>query len=230
MPTSHQFPPVRAEGLAKYFRSGDAVIAAVEDVSLTVEPGEISAILGPSGSGKSTLLQLLAGLDRPDAGTVAVGGTELTGLRDRALTRLRRERIGFIFQDFQLLPRMTAWQNITLPVRLAGGKVDEDEVRNLAETLGVDDRLDHRPSELSGGQQQRVAVARALLGRPDVIFADEPTGALDSVTAETLVDLFTWAAHERGQSFVVVTHDDRVADRADSVHRMSDGHLATVGV
>ena len=147
--------------------------------------GEISAILGPSGSGKSTLLQLLAGLDRPDAGTVAVGGTELTGLRDRALTRLRRERIGFIFQDFQLLPRMTAWQNITLPVRLAGGKVDEDEVRNLAKTLGVDHRLDHRPSELSGGQQQRVAVARALLGRPEVIFADEPTGALDSVPRRT---------------------------------------------
>jgi putative ABC transport system ATP-binding protein len=230
MPVSHQFPPVQASALSKSFRSGDAVISAVDDVSLTVDPGEISAILGPSGSGKSTLLQLLAGLDRPDAGSVTVGGTELTGMRDRALTRLRRERIGFIFQDFQLLPRMSAWQNITLPVRLAGGSVDDAEVVALAESLGVADRLDHRPSELSGGQQQRVAVARALLGQPDVIFADEPTGALDSRSAENLIDLFTWAARHRGQSFVVVTHDDRVAGRADSVHRMSDGRLVRSGV
>lgn len=223
----HQNVPVEAIGLSKYFLSGDERITAVEDVSLTVSAGEIAAILGPSGSGKSTLLQLLAGLDRPDSGAVSIGGIELNGLRDRALTRLRRERIGFIFQDFQLLPRMTARQNITLPVRLAGGSVDDTEVAALAKALGVDHRLDHRPSELSGGQQQRVAVARALLSQPDIIFADEPTGALDSVSAHDLIELFTWAARERGQSFVIVTHDDRIAARADSVHHMSDGHLST---
>ncbi|WP_414123125.1 ABC transporter ATP-binding protein [Corynebacterium nuruki] len=227
MPTVHPtvHPSVQATGLTRYFRSGDDTVTAVEDVSLTVGRGEIAAVIGPSGSGKSTLLQLLAGLDRPDAGTVAVGGVDLGGLRDRALTRLRREKIGFIFQDFQLLPRMTARQNITLPVRLAGGTVDDAEVDELAGTLGVAHRLDHRPGELSGGQQQRVAVARALLGRPDVVFADEPTGALDSATAADLVDLFIWAAGTRQQSFVIVTHDERVAARADSVHRMTDGHL-----
>jgi putative ABC transport system ATP-binding protein len=225
MSTVH--PSVQATGLSRYFRSGDDTVTAVEDVSLTVGRGEIAAVIGPSGSGKSTLLQLLAGLDRPDVGSVAIGGVDLGGLRDRALTRLRRERIGFIFQDFQLLPRMTARQNITLPVRLAGGTVDDAEVDELAETLGVAHRLDHRPGELSGGQQQRVAVARALLGRPDIVFADEPTGALDSTTAADLVDLFNWAAGTRQQSFVIVTHDERVAARADSVHRMTDGHLTT---
>lgn len=227
MPASHHTVPVRADGLSKYFRSGDETVTAVEDVSLTVSSGEIAAIVGPSGSGKSTLLQLLAGLDRPDTGSVTIGGTRLSGLRDRALTRLRRERIGFIFQDFQLLPRMTARQNITLPVRLAGGTVDDSDVDDLAEALGVAHRLDHRPSELSGGQQQRVAVARALLGQPDIIFADEPTGALDSTAAVNLVEMFVWAARQRGQSFVVVTHDERIATRADTVHRMSDGHLTS---
>uniref|UniRef100_UPI002600E694 ABC transporter ATP-binding protein n=1 Tax=uncultured Corynebacterium sp. TaxID=159447 RepID=UPI002600E694 len=210
-----------------YFRSGDETVTAVENVTLTVESGEIAVVIGPSGSGKSTLLQLLAGLDRPDSGTVSIGGVDLGGLRDRALTRLRRERVGFIFQDFQLLPRMTARQNITLPLRLAGRSVDDAEVESLAETLGILHRLDHRPGELSGGQQQRVAVARALLGQPDIVFADEPTGALDSATADDLVELFTWAARRRRQSFVIVTHDERIAARADSVHRMTDGHLTT---
>jgi putative ABC transport system ATP-binding protein len=225
MSTVH--PSVQATGLSRYFRSGDDTVTAVEDVSLTVGRGEIAAVIGPSGSGKSTLLQLLAGLDRPDAGSVAIGGIDLGGLRDRALTRLRRDRVGFIFQDFQLLPRMTARQNITLPLRLAGHSVDDAEVDSLAEALGIPHRLDHRPSELSGGQQQRVAVARALLSQPDIIFADEPTGALDSATAGDLVDLFTWAARNRQQSFVIVTHDDRIAARADSVHRMADGRLTT---
>lgn len=224
---SRPHAPVEAAGLSKYFRSGEETVTAVEDVSLRVEAGEIAAILGPSGSGKSTLLQLLAGLDRPDSGSVFIGGTELTGLRDRALTRLRRERIGFIFQDFQLLPRMTARQNITLPLRLAGGRVDDAEVDDLAASLGVAHRLNHRPSELSGGQQQRIAVARALLGQPDIVFADEPTGALDSASADALVELFTWAVRQRGQSFVIVTHDERIAEKADSVHRMSDGHLTS---
>ena len=220
-------PSVRATGLTRYFTSGDESITAVDDVSLTVGRGEIAVILGPSGSGKSTLLQLLAGLDRPDAGTVTIGGVDLGGLRDRALTRLLRERVGFIFQDFQLLPRMTARQNITLPTRLAGGTVQDAEVEELAEALGMADRLDHRPGELSGGQQQRIAVARALLAQPDIVFADEPTGALDTATAGDLTDLFVWAARTRGQSFVIVTHDERLSDRADSVHRMSDGRLTT---
>lgn len=142
---------VSAANLAKYFRSGEEVVTAVEDVSFEVERGEIAAIVGPSGSGKSTLLQLLSGLDRPDQGTVSIGGTVLTGLRDRALTRLRRDRIGFIFQDFQLLPRMSARQNITLPVRLAGNYIDEDEVDYLAASLGIEHRLGHLPSEMSGG-------------------------------------------------------------------------------
>lgn len=185
---------VSAANLAKYFRSGEEVVTAVEDVSFEVERGEIAAIVGPSGSGKSTLLQLLSGLDRPDQGTVSIGGTVLTGLRDRALTRLRRDRIGFIFQDFQLLPRMSARQNITLPVRLAGNYIDEDEVDYLAASLGIEHRLGHLPSEMSGGQKQRVAIARALLSQPDVIFADEPTGALDSESADNIVELFSWAA------------------------------------
>lgn len=227
MPVSTSQPPVQAIGLSKHFRSGEETITAVNDVSLTVDSGEIAVVVGPSGSGKSTLLQLLAGLDQPDSGTVSIGGVELNGLRDRSLTRLRRERVGFIFQDFQLLPRMTARQNITLPIRLAGGTVNDAEVDELAASLGMANRLDHRPSELSGGQQQRIAVARALLSQPDIVFADEPTGALDSGTAGDLVELFTWAARTRNQSFVIVTHDERIAARADSVHRMEDGRLTS---
>ena len=217
--------PVQAEGLTKTFTSTGEPVVAVADVSLTVTPGSLTAVVGPSGSGKSTLLQLLAGLDRPDTGSVRIGGVEITGLRDRALTRLRRERLGFIFQAYQLMPQLTAEQNIGLPLRLAGRAADPAELRELAELLGIADRLDHLPAQLSGGQQQRVAIARALVTRPDVVFADEPTGALDTRTATDLTDLFVRASRERGQTFVIVTHDERVSDRADQVLRMTAGRL-----
>jgi putative ABC transport system ATP-binding protein len=221
--------PIQAEGLTKTFAasgpSGSPVVA-VEDVSLTVEPGSLTAVVGPSGSGKSTLLQLLAGLDRPDRGSVRIGGVELSGLRDRALARLRRDRIGFVFQTYQLLPQLTAEQNIGLPLRLAGQTADTRELGELAELLGIDDRLGHLPAQLSGGQQQRVAIARALVTRPDVVLADEPTGALDADTAADLIDVFVRASRERGQTFVIVTHDERVSSRADRVLRMASGRLA----
>jgi len=217
-------PPLHARGLTRTFATGDVV--AVNDVSLEVVAGAITAVVGPSGSGKSTLLQLLAGLDRPDSGTVHVAGVDLGGLRDRALTRLRRDRIGFIFQAYQLLPQLTAAQNIALPLRLAHRVADPDEVRELAALLGIDDRLDHLPAQLSGGQQQRVAIARALITRPDIVLADEPTGALDADTAAALMELFVRASRERGQTFLVVTHDERVITRADHVFRMAAGRLA----
>lgn len=246
-PVPESAPPIEASGLVLTFGAtgrknagvrgnsrrtpnvdapADArVVTAVDDASLTVGAGEIAVVVGPSGSGKSSLLQLLAGLDRPDAGSVRISGTEITGLGDRALTRLRRERIGFVFQSFQLLPRMTAHANITLPLRFAGREIADGAVEDLAERLGIGDRLGHYPGQLSGGQQQRVAVARALLPQPDVVFADEPTGALDSRAAGELVDMIEWAAAERGQTFVVVTHDERVSARAHSVYRMDSGVL-----
>jgi putative ABC transport system ATP-binding protein len=205
-------------------------VRAVEDASFSAAPGSITAVVGPSGSGKSTLLQLLAGLERPDRGSVRVGGTEITGLRDRALARLRRERLGFVFQSYQLLPQLTAEQNIGLPLRLAGRTADRRELLELADLLGIRDRLDHLPAQLSGGQQQRVAIARALVTRPDVVLADEPTGALDATAAADLVDLFARASRERGQTFVVVTHDERVTGRADQVLRMSAGRLSSGAV
>ncbi len=217
--------PVEAVGLTKTFHAGSGPVQAVDDVSLTVHAGTITTIIGPSGSGKSTLLQLLAGLERPDAGRVLIGGVELATLRDRALTRLRRDRIGFIFQSYQLLPQLTAAQNIGLPLRFAGRSADPAELRSLASLLGIEDRLDHLPAELSGGQQQRVGIARALLSRPDVVFADEPTGALDTETATELMSLFERACDERGQTFVIVTHDERITARADVVFRMDGGRL-----
>lgn len=216
---------VEATGLTMAFDTAAGSVLAVDNADFTAHAGQIAVVVGPSGSGKSTLLQLLAGLDRPDSGSVRIAGTEISRLGDRALTRLRRERIGFVFQSFQLLPRMTAEANITLPLRLAGAQVDPEAVDDLARVLGIADRLDHYPGQLSGGQQQRVAVARALLPQPDVIFADEPTGALDSESAGELMDMFEWAAAERGQTLVVVTHDERVTARAHVVYRMISGTL-----
>lgn len=217
--------PVEAEGLSLTFHSTDTTVVAVDDVSLSVGRGQIAVIVGPSGSGKSSLLQLLAGLDTPDRGSVRIGGTELTTLRDRALTALRRTRIGFVFQAFHLLPTMTARQNIVLPMRLAGTPVNEHDVDDLARMLGISNRLDHLPGQLSGGQQQRVAIARALLPQPEVIFADEPTGALDAESGGELLDMIRWAARERGQTFVIVTHDEKVAAMADLQFRMDSGVL-----
>jgi putative ABC transport system ATP-binding protein len=220
---------VRAEHLTRSFRSprGGAPVVAVDDVSLVATAGAITAITGPSGSGKSTLLQLLAALDRPDRGRVWIGDVEITRLRDRRLAALRRRRIGFVFQSFNLVPSLTARENIALPVQIDGHELAPGRLEQVAEQLGIADRLDHLPAQLSGGQQQRVAVARAVVAEPDVVFADEPTGALDGDTAQSLLRLFRSLATDHGHALVVVTHDPRVAGWADHVLRMDRGRIAS---
>ncbi|GAB2613432.1 ABC transporter ATP-binding protein [Kribbella endophytica] len=215
----------RAEGVSKFYGTGDATVAALKDVHVSVDTGRFTAIMGPSGSGKSTLLHLLAGLDRPSAGEVYLGDTELTSLGDNALTLLRRDRIGFIFQSFNLLPTMTAAENIVLPLRIAGRTPDEAWVRSIVVRLGLADRLTHRPAQLSGGQQQRVAAARALASRPQIVFADEPTGALDSAAGTELLTFLRTAVDELGQTVVMVTHDPTAAAYADRVLFLADGHV-----
>jgi len=212
-------------GVSKLYGAGDAAVVALDSVSVALAQGEFTAIMGPSGSGKSTLLHMLAGLDRPTSGEVYLGDTEITGLNDKTLTLLRRDRIGFIFQSFNLLPTMTAAENIVLPMRIAGRKPDEKWVASIVETVGLSDRLDHRPSQLSGGQQQRVAAARALASRPQIVFADEPTGALDSKSGTELLTFLRKAVTELGQTVVMVTHDPKAASYADRVLFLADGHV-----
>ena len=214
-----------AQGVSKFYGSGDAAVAALDNVSVGLGEGQFTAIMGPSGSGKSTLLHMLAGLDRPTSGEVYLGDTEITSLNDKALTLLRRDRIGFIFQSFNLLPTMTAAENIVLPMRIAGRKPDEQWVASIVETVGLTGRLDHRPSQLSGGQQQRVAAARALASKPQIIFADEPTGALDSRSGAELLGFLRKAVTELGQTVVMVTHDPTAASYADRVIFLADGHI-----
>jgi putative ABC transport system ATP-binding protein len=214
-----------AVGVSKLYGSGEAAVVALDDVSVELARGEFTAIMGPSGSGKSTLLHMLAGLDRPTSGEVYLGDTEITSLKDRALTLLRRDRIGFIFQSFNLLPTMTAAENIVLPMRIAGRKPDEHWVASIVETVGLTGRLSHRPSQLSGGQQQRVAAARALASRPQIVFADEPTGALDSRSGAELLAFLRKAVSELGQTVVMVTHDANAAGYADRVIFLADGHI-----
>jgi putative ABC transport system ATP-binding protein len=215
----------RAEGVSKFYGSGDAAVAALEDVDVALGAGRFTAIMGPSGSGKSTLLHMLAGLDRPTSGEVYIGDTRITSLNDKALTLLRRDRIGFIFQSFNLLPTMTAAENIVLPMRIAGRKPDEFWVQSIVERLGLAARLGHRPTQLSGGQQQRVAAARALASRPQIVFADEPTGALDSASGTELLGFLRTAVRELGQTVVMVTHDPTAASYADRVLFLADGHV-----
>ncbi len=215
----------RAEDVSKLYGSGDAAVAALDAVSVDIGAGQFTAIMGPSGSGKSTLLHMLAGLDRPTSGTVHLGDTELSSLKDKPLTLLRRDRIGFIFQSFNLLPTMSALENIVLPMRIAGRKPDERWVASIVETVGLDGRLRHRPSELSGGQQQRVAAARALASRPQIVFADEPTGALDSTSGTELLTFLRTAVSELGQTVVMVTHDPTAASYADRVIFLADGQV-----
>ncbi|MFI6829148.1 ABC transporter ATP-binding protein [Kribbella sp. NPDC050241] len=215
----------RAEGISKFYGTGDAAVAALKDVTVDLEAGRFTAIMGPSGSGKSTLLHMLAGLDRPSTGEVYVGDTLITALNDKALTLLRRDQIGFVFQSFNLLPTMTAAENIVLPIRIAGRKPDTAWVQSIVDKLGLADRLDHRPTELSGGQQQRVAAARALASRPQIIFADEPTGALDSTSGTELLSFLRTAVKELGQTVVMVTHDPTAASYADRVLFLADGHV-----
>jgi putative ABC transport system ATP-binding protein len=215
----------RCQGLTKYYGAGEAAVAALDGVSVSLEEQRFTAIMGPSGSGKSTLLHLLAGLDRPSAGEVYLGDTDITSLGDKALTLLRRDRIGFIFQAFNLLPTMSAGENIVLPIKIAGREPDEEWVARIAATVGLTERLSHRPSELSGGQQQRVAAARALASRPQIIFADEPTGALDSRSGAELLAFLRTAVDELGQTVVMVTHDPTAASYADRVIFLADGHV-----
>ncbi len=217
---------VQARGLTKLYGQGDACVHALAGVDLDLGRGAYTAIMGPSGSGKSTLMHVLAGLDRPSAGNVWIDGQEITSLKERALTQLRRDKIGFIFQTFNLLPTLKAQENIVLPLTIAGRKGDEAYIEQLIDTVGLRDRLDHKPAELSGGQQQRVAVARALATRPAVLFADEPTGNLDSRTGEEVLQLLRASCDDLGQTIVMVTHDAHAATYADRILFLKDGRIA----
>jgi putative ABC transport system ATP-binding protein len=215
----------RAANVSKSYGTGDAAVYALDNVSVGLSAGEFTAIMGPSGSGKSTLLHVLAGLDRPTTGEIYVGDTEITKLKDKALTLLRRDQIGFIFQSFNLLPTLTAAENIVLPIRIAGRKPDDFWVQSIVETVGLTERLNHKPSQLSGGQQQRVAAARALASRPQIVFADEPTGALDSRSGAELLGFLRSAVKDLGQTVVMVTHDPVAASYADRVLFLADGKI-----
>ncbi|MDT5325074.1 MAG: putative transport system ATP-binding protein [Mycobacterium sp.] len=215
----------RAEGVSKIYGEGGTRVVALDDVSAAFTRGAFTAIMGPSGSGKSTLMHCLAGLDSVTSGHVFLGDTEITGLDDKRLTTLRRDRIGFVFQSFNLVPTLTAIENITLPMDLAGRKPDREWVDHVIATVGLTHRLKHRPSELSGGQQQRVAVARALAGRPELIFADEPTGNLDSSSGAQILAFMRHAVRELGQTIVMVTHDAVAAGYSDRVVFLADGRI-----
>lgn len=217
---------VRCENLRKTYGTGEASVVALRDVSVAFRRGEFTAIMGPSGSGKSTLMQCMAGLDSATSGTVLFGDVEMTGLDDDALTRLRRERMGFVFQSFNLLPAFTARQNIHMPMKLAGRRVGRDWFDQLVATLGIEDRLSHRPAELSGGQQQRVAIARALINQPDVVFCDEPTGALDSTSSQGVLDFLRGSVDDLDSTIIMVTHDATAAAYADRVIYLTDGEIA----
>lgn len=218
---------VRLQGVSKIYGSGDAQVRALDDVSVGFGAGEFTAIMGPSGSGKSTMMHILAGLDAPTSGHVFVEDTDITALKDTALTKLRRDRIGFVFQSFNLVPTLDARSNILLPMRLAGKTPDKDWFDLIVNSLGIADRLNHRPSEMSGGQQQRVAVARALMSRPAVIVADEPTGNLDSHSTTEVMDLLRRAVDELSQSVIMVTHDTSTAAYADRVLVCRDGRIVS---
>jgi putative ABC transport system ATP-binding protein len=217
---------LKATELHRIYGTGEAAVRALDGVDVEIEERRFVAVMGPSGSGKSTLMHVLAGLDRPTSGTVEIAGTEITTLDDKALTVLRRDKIGFVFQAFNLLPVLTAEENILLPLSIAGREPDREWVDRLIDTVGLRDRLTHRPSELSGGQQQRVAVARALASRPAVIFADEPTGNLDSSSSREVLALLRHAVDEFGQTVVMVTHDADAAQIADETIEMADGRIA----
>jgi putative ABC transport system ATP-binding protein len=216
---------VTARHVVRRYGEGDTAVDALRGVSVDIARGRLTAVMGPSGSGKSTLMHILAGLDSPTSGDVTVAGVDIAGLDDAALTLLRRDHIGFIFQFFNLLPMLTAAENIALPLKLAGGRPDPEWLAELVDKVGLGDRLSHRPSELSGGQQQRVAVARALVSRPSVMFADEPTGNLDSTTSGEILALLRDSVDTLGQTTVMVTHDAHAAAIADRVLFLADGHI-----
>ncbi|MFJ9679610.1 ABC transporter ATP-binding protein [Streptomyces sp. NPDC101194] len=216
---------IKLRSVSRQYGSGGGAVTALDQVSLGFPKGTFTAVMGPSGSGKSTLLQCAAGLDRPTSGSVTVGDTELTGLSETKLTLLRRDRIGFVFQAFNLLPSLTAEQNVALPLRLAGRRPSRDRVREVLRQVGLDERAGHRPSEMSGGQQQRVALARALITRPEVLFGDEPTGALDSQTSREVLALLRGMVDREQQTIIMVTHDPVAAAYADRVVFLVDGRV-----
>jgi len=218
-------PAARGTNLTKVYGEGDAAVRALDGVSVDFAVGQFSAIMGPSGSGKSTLMHCMAGLDSITSGQVFVGDVELSSLNDKELTRLRRDKIGFIFQAYNLVPTLTAAENITLPMDIAGRKPDQVWVDRLIDTVGLRSRLSHRPSELSGGQQQRVAAARALASRPSIVFADEPTGNLDSRSGAEILGFLRTSVHEFDQTVVMVTHDPLAASYAERVVFLADGHI-----
>jgi putative ABC transport system ATP-binding protein len=223
MENGKQGAVVVAADVTRRYGQGDTAVDALKGVSLEVAQGKLTAVMGPSGSGKSTLMHILAGLDKPTSGTVLISGTDITKLKDSDLTKLRRRHIGFVFQFFNLLPMLTAEENITLPLAIAGEKPDSGFFRDLIDKVGLADRLHHRPSELSGGQQQRVAIARALVSRPTVLFADEPTGNLDSATGNEILALLRDSVDSYGQTTVMVTHEPRAAAIADRILFLADG-------
>jgi putative ABC transport system ATP-binding protein len=216
---------VVADGLARNYGQGDTVVHALRGVEVAIGAGELTAVMGPSGSGKSTLMHILAGLDKPTTGTEQIAGTEITTLADTELTKLRRKHIGFVFQFFNLLPMLTARENVLLPLTIAGTKPEPGWFEDLIDRVGLADRLSHRPAELSGGQQQRVAIARALISRPSVVFADEPTGNLDSTTGGEILELMRTSVEQYGQTTVMVTHDANAAAMADRVLFLADGRI-----
>ncbi len=216
---------VSATAVVRQYGHGDTAVTALREVSVAVQRGRLTAVMGPSGSGKSTLMHILAGLDKPTSGSVTVEGTEITTMGDDELTRLRRDHIGFVFQFFNLLPMLTARENMLLPLSIAGREPDPQWMATVIEETGLADRLSHRPSELSGGQQQRVAIARALLSRPTVLFADEPTGNLDSTSGEEILALLRRSVDSVGQTVVMVTHDPRAAAIADRILFLADGRI-----
>jgi putative ABC transport system ATP-binding protein len=218
-------PAAQIRDLVKTYGSGDALVRALDGVSLDLETGQFTAIMGPSGSGKSTLMHCAAALDRADSGSVRIGDQDLSSLGDKALTRLRRDRIGFVFQAYNLVPTLSAEENIRLPQAIAGRKPDPQWYDEVVDTVGLRDRLTHRPNELSGGQQQRVAVARALVGRPAIVFADEPTGNLDSRSGAEILELLRRSVDAHGQTVVMVTHDPVAAAYTDRVVFLSDGRV-----
>jgi putative ABC transport system ATP-binding protein len=222
----HTPPAVAAREIARRYGEGDTAVDALRGVSLDVPRSELTAVMGSSGSGKSTLMHIMAGLDRPTSGSVEIDGTEITTLKDNELTKLRRKHIGFVFQFFNLLPMLTAEENVTLPLTLAGRKPEPGWLEELLESVGLEDRRKHRPAELSGGQQQRVAIARALISRPTVLFADEPTGNLDSASSGEILELVRRSVDELGQTTVMVTHDPVAATIADRVLLLADGKIA----
>ena len=224
-PTLVKAPAVAATAVTRRYGDGESAVDALRGVTLEVPAGQFTAVMGPSGSGKSTLMHLLAGLDSPSSGTVSIGGEDITTMSDKQLTKLRRKHIGFVFQQFNLLPTLTAEENILLPLSIAGRKPDKADLEALIARVGLEDRRRHRPSEMSGGQQQRVAIARALISAPTVLFADEPTGNLDSTSGGEILALLREAVELDGQTTLMVTHDPRAAAAADRVVFIADGRI-----